>query len=373
MHLDWLQPAVSTAGPVATAHLDATRGGATAQPQVELRWDAVRTQLLDAGAPDAVVESIAGRAVSPTGAGGEHGRSFVASSDGVLVDRVLPRRPLRDSGHYGVVPHLMPLVRGLSEVTPYVLVQVDHRGADVAVVDALGSHVEEHEVEGGHDELHRFGGGGWAHRRFQMRVLDSWERNAEAVAGDLDEVVARHSPELVLLTGDPQSRSFVHRHASGRVVERLVDLETGGRAEGVSAEALVDAIEAVTTRHRQSVMGEVVARFEQERGRNAAAADGLAATVDALRMGSVQTLLLQDDPSSTVLLWAGPDPLQLGTTEEEVRALGAQDAVQDRADAVLLRALVAQAGDVELVAGADVLRGGVGALLRFDVRPQQPG
>jgi hypothetical protein len=373
MHLDWLQPVTSTSGPLATAHLDVTRAQATADREVELRWDAVQAQLREDGAPEEVVEAVRERALAPTGAGGELGRSIVASSEGVLVDRVVPQRPVHDSGSYGVVPHLLPLVRALAMVTPYVLVQVDHRGADVAVVDALGGATEEHEVEGGHDVLHRFGGGGWAHRRFQMRVLDSWERNAEAVVADLEGVVAQHGPELVLLAGDPQSRSFVHRHASGRVADRLVDLETGGRAEGVSGQALVEAVEAVTTRHRQTVMGEVVARFEQERGRGGVAADGLAAVVDALRLGSVETLLLQDDPSSTARLWAGPDPLQLGTTADDVRALGTQDVVEDRADAVVLRALVAQAGQVELVAGADVLRGGVGALLRFDVRPDRPG
>jgi len=80
-----------------------------------------------------------------------------------------------------------------------------------------------------------------------------------------------------------------------------------------------------------------------------------------------------DDPSSTERLWAGDQPLQIGRTEQEVAALGSTSATSDRADAVLLRALVAQRGDIELVEGTDVLDGGVGALLRFDVRPPVPG
>ena len=117
---------------------------------------------------------------------------------------------------------------------------------------------------------------------------------------------------------------------------------------------------------------EVTARYEQEAGRGGAAVGGLAAVVDVLREGAVEVLLLIDDPSSTDRLWAGEQPLLLGTTEQEVVALGAAGVVQDRADAVLLRAAIGQAAAVKLVAGTE-LPHGVGALLRFDVRPTPPG
>ncbi|MFZ5871061.1 MAG: Vms1/Ankzf1 family peptidyl-tRNA hydrolase [Actinomycetota bacterium] len=373
MQTGWLQPVVDAPGPYASVHVDVTRTDQAAGEELRLRWAAVRSSLSDAGAPADLVGELEERVLAPTGLPGEQARSLVATEKGVLLDRVLPRRPLRDSGTWGPVPHLMPVVRALAGTLPYALVEVDHAGGDITLVDAVGRPLEQQEVEGGHDVLHKYGGGGWSHRRFQMRVEDSWERNATAVAERLDAVLAEHAPQLVLLAGDPAARTYVRRHASGRVADRLVDVEGGGRSEGVHAEAFAERVEEALARHRQTQMGEVLARFTQERGRDGAAAGGLAAVVDALRAGAVDVLLLHDDPSSTARLWAGDSPLHLGTTEDEVRALGSTTATQDRADAVLLRALVAQKGDVELVEGEDVLPDGIGALLRFDVRPPVPG
>lgn len=373
METAWLQSVVETPGPYASVHVDVSRTDAAAQEELRLRWAAVRRSLAEDGAPDDVVAVVEERVLAPTGLAGEQGRSIIATPGGVLLDRVVPRRPLRDSGRFGSVPHLMPVVRALEGTAPYALVEVDRAGADVTLVDAMGRPAEEAQVEGGHDVLHKVGGGGWSHRRFQMRVEDSWERNATAVAEHLDDVVARNPVDLVLLTGDPQACTYVRRHATGRVAERLVEVEGGGRNEGVHPEAFARRVDEVLAAHGQRRMGDVLARFEQERGRDGAAAAGLPGVVEALRGGAVEVLLLHDDPSSTAELWAGEQPLHLGCTEDEVRALGSASATTDRADAVLLRALVAQKGEVVLVEGESMVDGGVGALLRFDVRPPVPG
>lgn len=132
------------------------------------------------------------------------------------------------------------------------------------------------------------------------------------------------------------------------------------------------AVENALAAKRQQVMGDVLARFEQEAGRDGAAADGQTAVVEALRGGQVDTLLLQDDHSSTATLWGSDNPLVLGTTAEEVHALGGTNPTEDRADALLLRALIAQDGGFELVE-VDKVSDGVGALLRFSARPPVPG
>jgi hypothetical protein len=375
MDTGWLHPVVTASGPFASVHVDVSRAEAASGRELEVRWAGISDRLLSQGAPKELVSSIEDRVMEPTGRAGEQGRSIVATPDAALLDRVLPRAPLRSSGTYGLVPHLMPAVRATAHTVPYGLVEVDHRGADVTLVGAFGD-LDTREVEGGHDVLHKFGGGGWSHRRYQMRVEDSWERNATAVAEELDRVVGQHRPRLLVLTGDPHARSYVREHASGRVADLLVDVEGGGRADGVDREAVAERVDDVVRAHVQSRMGDVVARFEQEIGRGGAAVQGLPAVVDALRGGSVEVLLLHDDPSSTEQLWAGSEPLQLGTTADEVLALGADDVVRDRADAILLRALVAQSGAVELVEGVESLKSlksGIGALLRFDVRPPVPG
>ncbi|GAB2672550.1 baeRF2 domain-containing protein [Thalassiella azotivora] len=373
MNLTWLQPAVTGKGPFTTVHLDVTRTGATSPHDIEVRWQGVRDELASGGVPKELLDDVARIVLEPTGRAGEHGRSVVAGPDGVVLDRVLSRAPLRTSCHHGLVAHLMPLVRAMDGAVRYVLVEVDRAGADVHVVDPLADTREDHSVEGGHDVLHPVPGGGMSHRRFRSRVHDSWERNAEAVAKDVDKVVAEHQPEVVLVSGDPKALAELTGRLGQPARERLSVVDGGGRSEGVDDAAFAHRVADSLRKHRQVRMGDAVARYEQAAGQDSGAAAGLAATVEALRAGAVEVLLLHDDPSSTLTLWAGEDPLHLGTSREDVQALGAERVEEDRADAVLLRALVAQHGDVELVDTPDVLPGGVGAVLRFDVRPAVPG
>lgn len=373
MDLTFLQSVVNAPGPFTSVHLDVSRDDAASARELPLRWDAVRRQLAQEGAPSGTVEAIGARVLEQTGRPGDQGRSIVANSSGVLLDRLYGTRPLRDSGHHGLLPHFMPLVRGLDRGVAYVVVAADRSGATISVVDDPERPAEQHDVEGGHDVLHQVPGGGWAQRRYLSRVLDSWERNADAVAKDLDDVVVRHRPELVLLTGDPNACAALRKHVGRRAAALIEHVDGGGRADGIDPQAWETHLDDSLSRHRQTRMGNVLARYEQAAGQDNRAAAGLDAVVDALRASAVETLLLRDDPSSTLTLWAGPQPLHLGTTSQDVEALGAEQVVEDRADAVLLRALVGQGGSVELVGGADVLRDGVGALLRYDTRPPVPG
>jgi hypothetical protein len=295
MDLAWLQPAVKGPGPFVSAHLDVTRDTRDAAHEIDLRWQAVRRQLEEQGAPGELVEHVGARMLSQTVPPGEAGHSVVAGPEGVLVDRVTMRRPRRDSGHYGQVPHLMPLLRGMGEAIGYAVVEVDRAGADVTVVEPDSRSGDKHEVEG------------------------------------------------------------------------------GGRPEGKDEKVFQQRIDELLTQRLQVRMGEVLARYDEAKGTDTSVASGLGAVVAAARGGSVQTLLLHDDPSSDLTLWAGEEPLQVGSSREEVEALGARHPVEDRADDVLLRALVAQDAAIELVEVGNVLPGGIAALLRFDVRPPVPG
>jgi len=368
MHLTQLQSATTAQGPFTSAHLDVTRTGPPPDNELRLRWAAVRRDLHDQGAPDDAIEAVGERVLSATGRHGEAARSVVAGVEGVLLDRLLPNRPARDCGVYGPVPDLVPIARAIDSSLTYLLVEVDRSGADLSVVDSLAGQLEEHGVEGGHDELHKVAGGGVAQRRYQNRVEDSWERNAEVVARDLTRVVERHRPDLILVTGDQVARSAVREHLGRTVLDLVVSLDGGGRGEGVHRDSLDADIGAALDRHRQMRTGDALARFAEVSGRGAPAASGLADVVTALSAGAVETLVLHAETLAEQQLWAGRQPLHLGTSADAVRALGADDVVPGRADAVLVRALVAQGGEVEFVDVAEMLPGNIGAVLRFDVR-----
>lgn len=222
MNTHWLHDVVSASGPFASVHLDVSRTEAGSAHEIEVRWATAADELRASGAPPELVAAVEERVLRPTGLAGEQGRSVVAGAHGVLLDRVFPSRPLRDAAAYGQLPHLMPLVRAAAQGVPYVLVDVSRTGAEITVVDAVGRD-KVHEVEGCHDELHKVRGGGLSHRCLQSRVEDSWERNAAAVADDLDRVVAAHHPSLVVLAGDPQSGGLLRAQVSERVGALLVD------------------------------------------------------------------------------------------------------------------------------------------------------
>ena len=86
--------------------------------------------------------------------------------------------------------------------------------------------------------------------------------------------------------------------------------------------------------------------------------------VDAARRVQIEELLLHDDPMSTLKLWVGDEPGQLGMREADVRSLGATDPRQVRADTALVWALVyGDSGITLLDPEQRDLEDGVGALL----------
>lgn len=369
MKLNWLSPLLHSESPVASVALDVSRLDEAGAHEVSLRWEAQHRRLLELGAPEPTVQAAGEAVLQPTGHGGAVGKLVVADADGVLLDLLLPHPPVRDEATYGPAPHLMPAVRSLSGAASYVLARVDRAGADIEVVGMLGEPADAEQVDGGHDVLHKVPGGGWSQRRYQARVEDSWERNAAEVARELDTIVLRHKPELVLIAGDPQAVSALLEHAGGAVRSRIVQLDTGGRAEGTSEESEQKAIDDAVFAHQSAQRAELLDRFGSALAREQEAVDGLDGVIEVLRRGQVDELLLHDDPSAAHTLWVGTEPLQFGRTAEQARDAGAQNAREERADAVLLSALMATDGGITLLNPMDIeLADGIGALLRWSDR-----
>jgi Bacterial archaeo-eukaryotic release factor family 2 len=372
--LDWLKDVALDPGPHVSVYMDASRDRETSAHDVDVRWQDTRTELTGQGAPEPALAALDAVATEPTGVGGPVGRAMLASAGGLELHLLLPGPPLREEASSSPVPHLMPLVRSLADDVRYVLVELDRAGADLTVArsDAVES-PQRLSVEGGHDLLHKVPGGGWAALRYQHAVQDSWDHNAAAVAGELDALVRRERPEVVLLTGDVKAAAALRSKATPAVLDLLVEVQGGSRAAGTHekafATAVTQALDAVRARRRQAVVDE----FVQERGRGGRAAEGLELVVAALREGKVATVLLVDDPGSTARLWTGAGPLEVATTEADLRAMGVEGGVQVRADAALVRALAASDAGIELVPVPDEEDGeplvsmvdGIGALLRY--------
>jgi hypothetical protein len=248
---------------------------------------------------------------------------------------------------------------------PYAVVRVDRAGADIEVVGFTGSE-EQEQVEGGHDVLHKVGGGGWSQRRYQSRVEDSWEHNAATVAKEVESVVRRHRPDVVLVGGDEHAVEALTRHLDGEALPVVVTVDGISRAAGAHEDGQSTAVSQALQEWRRAARAAIVDEYSEEVSRQQRAVEGLDSVVSALRRGQVERLLLNDDPTSTLELWAGEQPLQLGLTEQDSRDAGAVSPQQARADAVVVWALVGSSAEATLVEPDELqLTQGIAALLRW--------
>ncbi len=364
--LSTLRPAAELHGDVVTAYVDVSRTTENGAREVETRIANLVREAGASGVDEVTVREVAERLARPTGHGGEASRVVVARDGTVATDLVLGGGA-EDHHHVGPIAHLLPLGRALADVVSYVLVRVDHSGADIAVSDTLGLDEREMVSEGDHDVLHKVPGGGWSHRRFQTRAEDSWDRNADTVASDLDTLVREVDPDLVLLTGDSRGVARVRESVGGHVTERLEVLEHGSRAKGASDERLDEEVAAAVRRCRARRIDDVLDRVGPA---DAPKAVGVAETLEALRRGEVETLVLLSGALEGREAYAGPEPLLLATDPGELRALGVEEPGRVVLEEAMFRAALGQDADLlPLHAPVGALPDGVGAVLRFSTRP----
>jgi hypothetical protein len=370
LRLDTLSDLATAPGPYAVAYLDATRAKELGPQEVDKRWRALRGSLAEQGADEATLDAMEAAVGGHPDVPGPHGQALVGAGGRLVGDFVLPGPPRRETTRWSPLPHLMPLVAQLAPVVPYVLALVDRVGADVTVHGPGGE--SERSVEGGTYPIQRTGLGGWAALRYLHRTEDLWERNARQVADVIESGVRRTAARVVILAGDVRARETLRKVLDEPARDLVVELQTGGRAEGIDEEKLREEVDAVVARAAADADQAVVAQFQEAHGRASAgvgpsfAVAGLADTVEALRKAQVETLLVVDDPSSDAEAWVGPDPVHLGLDRSELTALGVSDPVRDRLDAALVRAAAGtDAAVVTLAPGQLDLPDGVGAVLRY--------
>jgi hypothetical protein len=367
MDLTFLERVYAVPGPVATVYLPAGRTDESGAHEVELRWRAAADGLREQGAPDTVIDALAGPATAPPDRGGQLTRVLVATGEGaVVLDEEVPgdlTGALTESATWGPLPDVLPLLRGRQEAMPYVLALVDRAGADIEV-HGFRDEVERASVEGDTQYISKVNAGGWSQARYQRTAENLWEENAGEVAKEVDRLVEVTDARVVAVAGDVRACALLEEHLGASARERVVRLEAGARGEGAGRESL-DAelaghLQEAAARRVDGVLDEVAA------GRSAGVtAEGLAAVCDALRKGQVDRLVLAAD-AELPQLWTGTDPLALGGSEQTVRDLGEAAPVEVPAVPALLRAAVgAGSGIVVLPAGTRVVREGVGALLRY--------
>jgi hypothetical protein len=146
-------------------------------------------------------------------------------------------------------------------------------------------------------------------------------------------------------------------------------VEGGGRADGASAEALTNAVQDALLHYVWRQRRKLLEHLQQNLGRAEFAVAGVGPVVDAVRRAAVETVVVSDDPSSTLRAYIGPEPVQIGLTGEVLHDLGVAQPKCDRFDAALVRAVVGTGAHLVTTPNAhEYLPDGIGALLRYDDR-----
>lgn len=357
-------------GPFSTVYLDVSRDTESGSREVELRWREQRETLAQAGAPEADLAALEA-SVTAEMAPGRHGMVAVAGGEELLFQDFLTNPPRRPGASFAPLPNLMPYLAQSIDRIPYLLVVTDHSGAELSAVQRFGGElppVDDTEIHPDRNPVHKTGRDVWDERHFQNRVENNWTANAREAADAVVERVRSTGVQLVVVAGEPQARSLlVHQlqeHLPPRAV--AVEAEQGQPRPGTAGELLTeevrDAVLRQVWRHRR----ELLERLQQNLGRQQYAAAGVPEVVAALRSAAVDTLIVSDDPSSTLHAYIGPEPVHLALSESDLKDMGVSDAKEDRLDAALLRAAAGTGAHVLVTPNAhDYLPDGIAALLRY--------
>ena len=371
VHVEFLQQVYESDAPFITVWADTSHATADARPQAVLRWRGLRSELEAQGAGSEELDAL-DPAVSPAPIHGDQSQLLVSSGDRVLLSEHLPVRPGREVARRSTLPDLMPwlVARDRSRHPPYLLVLVDRRGADIRVRAAPGR-TDTVEVESDLYPVSKNAPGGWSQRRYQSSADETWEHNAKQVAEAVEGLRREYRPDAVIVSGDQRARAALMGRLSAASHELAVEIGDLSRSPGVSEESLARHVDRVLDERRHADVDQVAQDYEFARGR-ARAVDGLDRAIAALAGGAVANLLVTETTLDDTQAWVGPEPLWLGLHREDVIALGARpdSVVPERADAAMVRALVATGGQLVAVEPDRLaLRDGVGAMLRHPLSP----
>ena len=151
-------------------------------------------------------------------------------------------------------------------------------------LEDLADHTEEQQ--GRHDQ------GGWSQARYQRHIETKVREHLHEVAEALDRIVRQLRAVQVIVISSEEMRAELEEVLSHDAAAAVIGW-TSAEAHAAPPELLKVAV-PVLDRYRAEKETEVVARWEEEAGRNGRAAAGWEATLEAASDARVELLLFQD-------------------------------------------------------------------------------
>lgn len=241
------------------------------------RWQELRLDLEMAGAPDAALAAIEARLALPAP---EHTAAVavLAAADGTTVVDHGMEPPRHDYAIVDTLPYVSPLLEWHQRRVAHLVVTTDAHSTDVA---SFGVQHDAH-----HERLHGL----------PLSHVDTIAERAATVVA-----------ELVIVTGPPAISSQL----AARLREQLP------RQCRVAAEPDPDLTPDELAEHAVRLVSDAAARTtvgllrELRNAPDGRAVDGTSDTIDALRRGTVDVLVIHDDPNDQRRVWIGDDPRDL--------------------------------------------------------------
>lgn len=237
---------VAAFGPVGYAYFGL--GSVTGAADRAVRTEHLAERLRAAHAPTAVVTAISDRIALAPHAGAATLAVFADAAGTVigahtLSDAVLAADPSRTAASadssdgadvcgYAAPPMLLPLLCWQQNHPPYVLVTIDHTGADLTSCSGAGRPEVHQTVTGPDDEIERNAPGGWSQPRYQRRAEDSWRHNAARVATAVEQAIENFGAQVLLVSGDVRAVQLLREqltHRTGPLIGQI----SGGRSRTV--------------------------------------------------------------------------------------------------------------------------------------------
>jgi hypothetical protein len=296
--------------PFVTVYLN-TRGDAEdAATQLETRWKNVLRELADNDVDELTRGAL-------TQARGDHTnggtRVLVAAHGTVHLAVSLPHPPPQDDEiTIGPLPRLVPLADALALQLPHVVVLADRTGADVLAYTSGPDPAETAATDNDRFPQRKTkAAGGWAAKRYDNDVEETWEQSARDVANLIDKVARDVDARVIAASGDDHALQLIAQHLPANLAGRFTTIRGGGRHLDGSDDVIASEVLKTLADRVAADTIDLLDTFATERGQHDRAADGIDATIEALQKGQVRTLILTDTRDVEQHGYGGPEPIHL--------------------------------------------------------------
>jgi hypothetical protein len=205
---------------------------------------------------------------------------------------------------------------------------------------------------------------------YQRSTERTWEENAREVAAQVTAEAEQARAEFIIVGGDVRARGLLLDRLAPKARDLVVMVDAEVAADGAE---LAAAAEATATRLASEECQRGLDQW-RELSAHSQSAEGIQATISAVRDGQAASVFLGDDAALNAIAWLGVEGTDVATSQAELAERGVLAPLAERTDEAIIRA--AATTDAELFIMPDDMaaeyapKEGVCATLRYPATAQ---